>query len=186
VKFTETELPGAWIIDLEPIGDERGFFARWYCEHEFQAHGLEAVTVQGNLSYNAERATVRGMHMQRPPSAEIKIVRCTAGAVHDVIVDGRPGSPTQWRSIGVELSAANRRALYVPRGFFHGYQTLTTDAEVMYQVSEFYAPTTEVGLRYDDPDLNLQWPLPAANVSEKDRSWPLLADRDPNAMEKLT
>ncbi len=185
MKFTETDLAGAWIIDLETIGDDRGFFARWYCENEFADHDLETAYVQGNLSYNAAAGTVRGMHMQLPPATEVKVVRCVAGAVHDIIVDARPGSPTRWRWIGVELSASNRRALYVPRGFFHGYQTLTEDAEVMYQVSAFYAPGTETGLRYDDPRLGLEWPLPVGTVSEKDRNWPLLDDLDPATLENL-
>ena len=178
MKFIETHLAGAWTIDIEPIGDDRGFFARWYCRNEFDEHGLEPPSAQGNMSFNAAPGTIRGMHMQLPPASEIKLVRCVAGAVHDVIVDVRRGSPTRWESFGVELSAENRRALYVPRGFVHGYQTLTPDAEVMYQVSDYYAPGLEAGLRYDDPDLGIDWPLPAQAVSAKDASWPLLADID--------
>lgn len=179
--FTETPLAGAWILDLEPISDDRGFFSRWYCSNELHDHGLAPVSAQGNLSYNRSAGTVRGMHMQLPPHAEIKLVRCTAGAIHDVIVDTRHASPTRWQSYAVELSAANRRSLYVPTGFAHGYQTLTPDAEVMYQVSEFYAPGHEVGLRYDDPDLGLEWPVAVESVSPKDASWPLLADIDTEA-----
>ena len=176
--FTETSLPGAFVIDVELIEDERGFFARWYCTKEFADHGLLPVGAQGNLSYNRRRGTVRGMHMQLPPAAEAKLVRCQRGAVVDVIVDTRPGSPTRWQSTAVELTADNRRALYVPEGFAHGYQTLSDDAEVLYQVSEFYAPAHEVGLRYDDPDLGLLWPLPIESVSAKDASWPLLSEID--------
>ena len=176
--FTETSLPGAFIIDVEPITDARGFFARWYCTKELADHGLAPVGAQGNLSYNRSPGTVRGMHMQRPPAAEAKLVRCPRGGVLDVIVDTRLGSPTRWQSTSVELTEGNRRALYVPEGFAHGYQTLTADAEVLYQVSEYYSPGHEVGLRYDDPDLGLEWPLPIETVSDKDAAWPLLADID--------
>ncbi len=179
--FTETPLAGAWLVDIDPIGDERGFFARWYCTREFEEHGLVPVSAQGNMSYNADAGTLRGLHLQLPPYDEIKLVRCVAGAVHDVIVDTRRDSPTRWQSFGVELSAENRRALYVPAGFAHGYQTLTPNAEVMYQVSEFYAPGYEVGLRYDDPDLGLAWPVAVESVSAKDAAWPLLADIDKEA-----
>lgn len=178
MKFTETKLAGAWIIDIEPIGDERGFFARWYCTNELVQHGLEPVGAQGNLSYNRHRGTVRGLHMQLPPEAEIKLVRCVRGAVYDVIVDARHDSPTRWQWVGIELAADNHRALYVPRGFLHGYQTLSADAEVMYQVSDFYAPGHEVGVRYDDPFVGAQWPLAVESISEKDQGWPLLADID--------
>ncbi|MEM7339178.1 MAG: dTDP-4-dehydrorhamnose 3,5-epimerase [Actinomycetota bacterium] len=178
MKFTETELSDAFVIDIEPIGDERGFFARWYCSREFAEHGIAPPDAQGNLSYNRHTGTVRGMHMQRPPASEAKLVRCVHGAILDVIIDTRKGSPTRWQSVGYELSADNRRALYVPEGFAHGYQTLTDDAEVMYQVSQFYSPGNEVGLRHDDPELGLSWPLPITSVSDKDSSWPLLADID--------
>lgn len=177
--FTETELSGSFTIDVETVEDDRGFFARWYCEREMVAHGLVPLGVQGNLSYNHHKGTVRGMHLQLPPVAEIKLVRCTQGAVFDIIVDVRATSPTRWGSVGVELSAANRRALYVPEGFAHGYQTLTDNAEVSYLVSEFYSPGNEAGLRYDDPELALPWPLPATRVSEKDAAWPLLSQIDP-------
>jgi dTDP-4-dehydrorhamnose 3,5-epimerase len=176
--FTETELAGAWTIDVEPIEDDRGFFARWYCRNEMVEHGLTPVEAQGNLSYNLLKGTVRGMHLQRPPAAEVKLVRCVQGSILDVIVDCRPDSPTRWRSVGVELSATNRRALYVPEGFAHGYQTLSDRAEVMYLVSELYAPGHETGLRFSDPDLGLEWPLAVTNVSDKDSSWPLLSDLD--------
>lgn len=176
--FAETKLAGSWTIDIEPIPDDRGFFARWYCTKELADHGLTPLGAQGNLSYNQYRGTVRGMHMQLPPAAEIKLVRCIRGGILDIIVDTRHDSPTRWEWVGVELNEDNRRALYVPEGFAHGYQTLTDDAEVMYQVSEFYAPGHEVGLRYDDPDLGLEWPLPTASISDKDAAWPLLSKID--------
>ena len=178
MKFTETELSGAWTLDVETIGDDRGFFARWYCSRELADHGLSPVDAQGNLSYSRSAGTLRGLHLQRPPAAEAKLVRCTAGAVLDVIVDCRVDSPTRWRSVAVELSAANRRALYVPQGFAHGYQTLSDDAEVLYLVSEFYSPGHELGLRYDDPALGLSWPLSVTSLSDKDASWPLLSEID--------
>ena len=176
--FAETELAGAWTIDLEPIGDDRGFFARWYCQDEFAEHGLETVDVQGNVSVNHVAGTIRGLHLQRPPAAEVKLLRCSRGAIFDVIVDCRRGSPTQWRWLGVELSAENRRALYVPQGFAHGYQALHDDTEVSYLVSERYTPGVEDGLRYDDPDLGIDWPLPATRISPKDEAWPLLSNLD--------
>ncbi|MGF1597363.1 MAG: dTDP-4-dehydrorhamnose 3,5-epimerase family protein [Acidimicrobiales bacterium] len=176
MRFTETELPGVWLIEIQPIEDERGFFARSYCRDELAAHGLEPIEAQANMSHNPRAGTLRGMHLQLPPAAEVKLVRCTRGAVHDVVVDCRPGSPTRWRSFGVELSADDRRALYVPRGFAHGYQTLVDDTDVFYQVSVPYAPGHEVGLRFDDPDLGLVWPHPVTMMSEKDRTWPLLSD----------
>lgn len=176
--FKETSLPGAWTIDIEPIADDRGFFARWYCTKELAEHGLQPLGAQGNLSYNRQVGTVRGMHMQLPPAAEVKLVRCIRGAIYDIIVDTRQGSGTRWQWVGVELNEDNRRALYVPEGFAHGYQTLTDDAEVMYQVSEFYAPGHEIGLRYNDAALALEWPLSIASISDKDAAWPLLSDID--------
>ncbi len=186
VIFTETELPGAYTIDIEPIGDDRGFFARWYCRSELEAQGLEPVDAQGNLSHNPKAGTLRGLHLQRPPAAEIKLMRCTRGAIFDVIVDCRPGSPTRWRWIGVELSAENRRALYIPKGFAHGYQTLVDDVDVLYLVSEPYAPGHEDGLRHDDPELAIEWPLEAQALSPKDTAWPLLSeiDRERFGMER--
>lgn len=176
--FKETSLPGAWTIDIEPIADDRGFFARWYCTKEMAEHGLRPLEAQGNLSYNRQMGTVRGMHMQLPPAAEVKLVRCIRGGIFDIIVDTRLGSRTRWQWTGVELNEDNRRALYVPEGFAHGYQTLTDDAEVMYQVSEFYAPGHEIGLRYNDAALALEWPLPTEAISDKDAAWPLLSDID--------
>lgn len=178
MRLAETELAGAWTIELEPIADDRGLFARWYCRDEFEDHGLEAMDAQGNLSLNIRAGTVRGLHLQRPPAAEAKLMRCSRGVIFDVIVDCRTSSPTQWQWIGVELSAENRRALYVPKGFAHGYQALVDDTEVFYLVSEPYTPGVEDGLRFDDPVLGIEWPLQPTAVSSKDRAWPLLSDGD--------
>ena len=172
--FRETALKGAFVIEVETHADERGFFARTFCQHEFEAHGLKPAVAQCNLSFNHHAGTVRGLHFQRPPAAESKLVRATRGAVLDVIVDLREDSPTYLHHVAVELSADNRRALYVPELFAHGYQTLTDDAEVCYQVSEFYTPGCEGGLRHDDPRLGITWPLPVTVISAKDAAWPLL------------
>ncbi|MGH7264022.1 MAG: dTDP-4-dehydrorhamnose 3,5-epimerase [Candidatus Rokuibacteriota bacterium] len=172
--FTEVKLPGAYIVDVERREDSRGFFARTFCARELEARGLETLVVQCNVSYNLKRGTLRGLHYQIPPSAEAKVIRCTSGAIYDVIVDVRPTSPTYLQHVAVELTAENHRALYLPEGFAHGYQTLSDGAELAYQMSEFYAPALERGLRYDDPVLDIRWPLPVAEISEKDRSWPLL------------
>ena len=172
MKFTETPLKGAWTIDLEPRGDERGFFARAFCKNEFAEHGLKNQIAQANLSYNPRRATLRGMHYQIPPHAEVKIVRCTRGAIYDVIIDLRVGSPTQFEWFGVELSADNRTALYVPEGFAHGYQSLTEESEVFYLVTEFYAPGSERGIRWNDPRFGIRWPLPDPVLSPKDAAHP--------------
>jgi dTDP-4-dehydrorhamnose 3,5-epimerase len=173
VLFAETELAGAYVVDLERREDERGFFARAWCASEFGEHGLSTRLVQCNLSFNARQGTLRGMHFQRDPHAEAKLVRCTRGSVYDVIIDLRPESPTYMRWLGVELSAENRRALYVPEGFAHGYQTLVDDTETFYQVSEFYAPEAEGGVRWNDPAFGIEWPHPDAPLlSPKDASWP--------------
>lgn len=174
MKFTETPLKGAFVVELEPREDFRGFFARAYCEQEFAQHGLPDRFVQGNMSYNHKKGTVRGLHYQVPPALEAKFMRCIGGAIFDVIVDMRPGSPTYLQWFGLELSAANRKALYVPPLFAHAYQALTDGAEVFYLVSQFYTPGTERGLRPDDPALDIKWPLPIEVISEKDMSWPLL------------
>ena len=172
MKFTETKLKGAFILDLEPREDSRGFFARTFCQKEFEAHGLKPIVAQCNCSFNHKKGTMRGMHYQLPPAAETKLVRCTRGAVYDVIVDLRPDSPTYLQHIGVELSEHNRRQLYVPEMFAHGYLTLTDGAEVAYQVGEFNTPGCERGIRYDDPALKIEWPIPIEVISEKDASWP--------------
>jgi dTDP-4-dehydrorhamnose 3,5-epimerase len=172
MRFTETKLSGAYVIDIEPRDDTRGFFARAFCQREFEQYGLKPVVAQCNCSYNHRRGTLRGMHYQLPPAAETKLVRCTRGAVYDVIVDLRPDSPTYLEHVGVHLTEGNRRQLYVPEMFAHGYLTLTDGAEVVYQVGEFYTPGCERGIRYDDPILNIRWPIPAEVLSDKDASWP--------------
>ena len=169
--FTETALAGAFIIDIEPRGDSRGFFARAFCQDEFEAHGLKSVIAQANLAFNATKGTLRGMHFQFPPKAETKLVRATRGAILDIIVDLRPESPTYLEHIAVELSADNHRALYVPERFAHGYQVLQDGTDTSYQVGEFYAPSAEGGLRYDDPELSLHWPLPVSVISPKDQAF---------------
>jgi dTDP-4-dehydrorhamnose 3,5-epimerase len=174
--FTETKLAGAFIIDIERRGDNRGFFARTFCQHEFEEHGLRPVIAQANLAYNAHKGTLRGMHFQYPPAAESKLVRCTRGAIIDIIVDLRPESPTYLQHIEVELSADNYRALYVPERFGHGYQALEDATETTYQVGEFYTPGVEGGLSPFDPALGLTWPLEVTELSEKDAGWAPLAD----------
>jgi dTDP-4-dehydrorhamnose 3,5-epimerase len=170
--FTETKLKGAYTIDIQRHEDHRGFFARGWCQREFEEHGLVPQVVQSNISYNIARGTLRGMHYQVEPYGETKLVRCTRGAVHDVIVDLRPDSPTYLQWLGVDLSAENYRMLFVPVGFAHGFQTLTDDVEVTYQVSQFYAPASERGARYNDPAFGIEWPLTVQVISDKDRSWP--------------
>jgi dTDP-4-dehydrorhamnose 3,5-epimerase len=172
MKFTETALKGAFIIDIDKREDARGFFARTYCAHEFAAHGLPEQMVQTNLSLTRSQGTLRGMHYQVPPHAEDKLVRCVQGAIWDAIVDIRPESPTYCQWIGVELSDANCRMLLVPKGFAHGFLTLSDDAVVTYQVSAFYAPGAERGARHDDLSFGIQWPQPVLDMSDKDRSWP--------------
>jgi dTDP-4-dehydrorhamnose 3,5-epimerase len=174
MRFNETPLAGAYVVELDPIIDERGMFARTFCAREFRERKLVDTFVQCNTSWNVRRGTLRGMHYQLPPSCEVKLVRCTSGSVWDVIVDVRPGSPTYLRHFAVELSAANRRALYIPEMFAHGFQTLVDGSEVFYQMSEFYAPERAAGLRFDDPRLAVDWPLPVTSVSPKDLQWPLL------------
>jgi dTDP-4-dehydrorhamnose 3,5-epimerase len=176
--FNKTPLEDAFVIDLEKLEDERGFFARAFCAREFEEHGLKPVIAQGNLSYNHAKGTMRGLHYQREPAAETKLVRCTAGAIWDVIVDLRPISPSYMQHFGVELSASNRRALYVPEMFAHGYLTLTDGAEVTYAVGEFYTPGVEGGYRYDDPALGIDWPVEVAAISEKDAAWPLIGQTE--------
>jgi dTDP-4-dehydrorhamnose 3,5-epimerase len=176
MRFTELPLAGAFVIDLERLEDERGFFARAFCMHEFVDHGLLPIVAQSNISRNDRAATLRGFHYQRPPHAETKLVRCTRGAIYDVIVDLRKDSPTYLQHVGVELTADSGRAIYVPEMFAHAYETLTPDTETLYQVSSFYTPGAEKGLRYDDPTLHVEWPLPVSVISDKDASWPLLKE----------
>ena len=173
MKFEAIPLKGAWVIDLDAVVDARGYFARAYCEHEFKAHGIDSKIVQCNLSQNHKAGTLRGMHLQTAPAEESKVVRCIRGALYDVIIDLRPTSPTYLMHFGVELSAENKRMLYVPGGFAHGYQALEDDTEAFYMVGEFYTPEYECGFRYNDPTFSIQWPLPVECISEKDATWPL-------------
>ena len=174
MRFTETALSGAWIVDIERRADERGFFARMYCESEFEERGITAGVRQANISANIAAGTLRGLHFQYPPSAENKIVRCIAGAIFDVIVDLRPESATFLQHTVAELSADNRTVVVVPPRFAHGYLTLTPDAEVLYLHSEVYSPADEGGLKYDDPALQVAWPAPVSTISARDLLWPLL------------
>lgn len=172
MNFQETELAGAFVIDPERLADERGFFARSFCADEFAARGLDPRCAQCNISYNARRGTVRGMHYQRSPHEEAKLVRCTAGAILDVIVDLRRDSGTFGKHVAVNLSQDNRRMLFIPAGFGHGFQTLTDDAEVFYQMSTPYVADAGGGLRYDDPALAIAWPQPVSAISERDLGYP--------------
>jgi len=174
MKFIDTILTGAYLLAQEPISDERGFFARSYCSKEFQEYGLPSQMVQGNMAFNLRAGTLRGLHYQIPPSREAKLVRCTMGAIRDVIVDLRPESPTYLQHFSVDLTAENRLAIYVPPYFAHGYQTLVDNTEVSYLVSDFHTPECERGLRYDDPALGIEWPFPPSLISARDRAWPLL------------
>ena len=172
MNISATPLQDAWLIDIEPRVDERGFFARTWCRSEFAGRGLDAEIAQESLSYNRRAGTVRGLHFQRAPHEETKIVRCARGAVFDVIVDLRPNSPTYLRWYGCDLMAENHRALYIPKGFGHGFQTLTDNAEVVYIISSFYNAEAAAGYRYDDPAFGISWPLPVTIISERDLSWP--------------
>jgi dTDP-4-dehydrorhamnose 3,5-epimerase len=177
--FTETKLKGAYIIDIDRKEDERGFFARAFCQQEFEAHGLKPIIAQANVAFNYKKGTLRGMHFQYPPAAETKLVRCTRGAILDIIVDLRPDSATYLHYIAVELNEANHRALYVPERFAHGYQVLQDSTETSYQVGEFYTPSAEGGLLYNDPRLGLVWPLPVTVISEKDQRFDRLETIEP-------
>lgn len=168
MHFTETTIPGAYVIDLEKRGDDRGFFARAFCEKEFAAHHLVTRFVQVNNSLSAWKGTLRGMHYQLAPKAETKLVRCIRGSLYDLILDLRQGSPTFGHSFGAELTAANRRMMYVPKGFAHGFITLADDTEAFYFVDEFYAPECERGVRWNDPQFRLAWPISPVILSDKD------------------
>lgn len=171
--FIETDIKGAFVVDIQKLEDERGFFARVWCEREFKKHGLGTRMVQANTSVNKKRGTLRGLHYQVAPYEEAKLVRCIRGVIFDVIIDLRPDSGTYREWLGVELTADNRRMLYVPEGFAHGYQTLVDDTEVFYQVSQFYSPDSERGVRWDDPTFGVEWPVTDSMlVSSKDRNWP--------------
>ena len=183
--FTETKLKGAFTIDLERREDLRGFFARAFCQHEFGAHGLKPVIAQANVAHNVFKGTVRGMHFQYPPAAETKLVRCTRGAIFDIIVDLRPESPTYLDHVAVELNEDNQRALYVPERFAHGYQVLSDNTDTSYQVGEFYTPEAEAGLLCNDRRLALKWPLPLGIISDKDKKFRSLDEIEPELKEKM-
>lgn len=172
--FNETKLKGAYIIEIETRNDERGFFARSFCQDEFSRHGLNPCIAQCNISYNRQKGTLRGMHYQTRPYEEAKTVRCTRGAIYDVIIDLRPQSPTYKQWTAVELSAGNHKMLYVPEGFAHGFQTLQDDTEVFYQISEFYHPECAAGIRWDDPAFGIEWPdVKGRSISAKDLGYQL-------------
>ena len=170
--FTETELTGAFIIELETKSDARGFFARSFCQREFVTHGLKPSIAQCNVAFNARKGTLRGMHYQTGINQETKVVRCTRGALHDVIIDLRPDSATFKRHVPVILTSENRKMLYVPEGCAHGFQTLEDDTEVFYQMGEFYVPESAWGVRWNDPAFRISWPLPNPILSERDQTWP--------------
>ena len=171
MRFIPTHLAGAYLIEPEPVTDERGFFARTWCRNEFEEMGINSNLVQCNISYNKARGTLRGMHYQKAPHAEAKLVRCTQGAVYDVIIDLRSDSNTFTQWYGVELSAENRKALYVPEGFAHGFITLKDDTELLYQMSEFFHAECATGLRWDDPVFSINWPIDVKVISKRDRAY---------------
>jgi dTDP-4-dehydrorhamnose 3,5-epimerase len=172
MRFIETKLKGAFIIEPEKLEDERGFFARSFCRNEFKEHGLNDNLAQCNISFNKSKGTMRGMHLQVPPKAEAKLVRCTMGAIYDVIVDLQKDSSTYKKHIGVTLTPENRKMLYVPEGFVHGFITLEDNTEVFYQMSEFYAPEFTIGYRWNDPAFNIDWPIEVKVISDRDRDYP--------------
>jgi dTDP-4-dehydrorhamnose 3,5-epimerase len=181
--FSPTRVAGATLIDIEPLTDERGFFARTWCQRELTAQGLEAGIAQESVSRNRHKGTLRGLHFQKPPHEETKIVRCVRGAIFDIIVDIRPTSPTfmQWQ--GFELTAESHRALYVPKGCLHGFQTLEDDTEIFYLISNYYVPGAAAGYRYNDPAFSITLPLPVDVISERDSFWP---DFSPGALAAST
>lgn len=170
--FRQTELKGAYLIELEPIADERGFFARTFCRREFERHGLNPTVAQCSISCNRAKGTLRGMHYQAAPHGEVKLVRCLAGSIYDVIIDLRPDSATRGKWLAVELGTRHGSMLYIPEGFAHGFQTLEDDTQVLYQISEFYEPASARGVRWDDPAFAIDWPVGPRILSERDRSYP--------------
>ena len=174
--FSETRLAGAYTVDIDRRNDDRGYFARTFCANEFSAHGLRPVVAQASVSFNVKRGTLRGLHFQYPPAAETKYVRCTKGAVFDVIIDLRPESPTYLEHVAVVLSAENGRGLYIPKRFGHGFITLEDNTELNYFISELHTPNSEGGLPYDDPMLNIDWPLPVSVISARDAAWISVSD----------
>lgn len=185
MRFTAGTLPGVFVVDIERLGDERGFFARTWCAREFREHGLPDTLSQASISYNRIAGTLRGMHYQRPPGREGKLVRCIHGAVFDVVVDLRPGSPGFLHHETVELSAANRRAIYVPPGFAHGFQALAADTEVQYQMTADYDAGLSGGFRWNDPAAGINWPLPPTVMSDRDRHYPDIAASDFDAFRNF-
>lgn len=185
MKFTETKLKGAFIIATEKKEDSRGFFARAFCQKEFEAHGLKPTIAQANIAFNLHKGTLRGMHFQFPPAAETKLVRCTRGAILDIIVDLRPESSTYLDHVAVELTQDNYLSLYVPERFAHGYQVLSDNTETSYQVGEFFTPGAEGGLACDDPRLKLAWPLPVTAISDKDRAWRHLDETEGDIQRRM-
>ncbi|CUH95091.1 hypothetical protein P22_1160 [Propionispora sp. 2/2-37] len=169
--YQETELTGAFILEYEPIRDERGFFARTWCCREFAGRGLNPALVQCNISYNKKKGTLRGMHYQADPYAEVKLIRCTRGSIYDVFIDLRPGSPTLKKWLGIELSAQNHKMVYIPEGFAHGFITLEDNTEVFYQMSTEYQPKAARGFRWDDPAFSICWPIPVERISQRDMSY---------------
>jgi dTDP-4-dehydrorhamnose 3,5-epimerase len=171
--FMETKLPGAYVIDMERLEDDRGFFSRSFCRHEFVNRGLNPEIAQCSISFNRKASTLRGMHYQASPHAEDKIIRCTRGRLYDVIIDLRPDSPTYKKWLALELTGENRLMLYVPKGFAHGFQTLIDNTEVIYQMSEFYHPESACGIRWNDPAFGIRWPeKDRVVISDRDRNWP--------------
>lgn len=179
MRFTETELNGAWLVETLPMRDERGSFARTFCANEFREHGLESVFVQHSVSHSVKKHTLRGMHFQTAPHAEVKVVSCIHGAILDVIIDLRPHSPNYRRWAAYELSDSNNRQLYIPKGFAHGFQTLRDEATVFYLISEFYNPQASTGVRWNDPAFAIDWPAEPTVLSQKDESWPLMDSLPP-------
>jgi dTDP-4-dehydrorhamnose 3,5-epimerase len=184
--FSETKLAGSFAIDLDRHRDHRGYFARIFCPDEFAAHGLEPIVAQGCISFNMKRGTLRGLHFQYPPASEAKYVRCTRGALVDLIVDLRPESPTYLQHVAVTLSAENGRGLYVPERFAHGFLTLLDDTELVYLISQYHTPGAEGGLRYDDPGLEIAWPGEARVISERDEAWKLLEETSMELRSRLS
>lgn len=173
MKFLQCEVADAWVVEPEPHQDARGRFMRAWCAREFSEHGITFTPVQANMGLSAHRGTIRGLHYQADPAPEAKLVRCTRGAIFDVVVDVRPASPTRGRWYGIELSADNGKMLYVPEGCAHGCQSLDDFTEIHYMTSAFYSPNQVRGIRFDDPAFAVRWPLPVASISEQDRNWPL-------------
>ncbi|HEY7575243.1 MAG TPA: dTDP-4-dehydrorhamnose 3,5-epimerase [Thermoanaerobaculia bacterium] len=172
MKFEPTPLPGAFVITPERLRDERGYFSRTFCRRDFEERGLNPVVAQCNVSFSAKRGTLRGMHFQRPPHAEAKLVRCTAGAIYDVAIDLRPDSPTFRRHFGVRLDPSEDRMLYIPEGFAHGFLALEDETSIFYQMSESYAPSHAAGVRWDDPAFGIAWPFAPTVMTERDRTYP--------------